>query len=161
MTEQHMITKEQFDSLFSDEITKKAYDKIIAQIDQRFQEICSKFVTLKKGNYSWYSYGNLDYDSEEDNGYFDPEEYKEEIAIGGEYIELPAGYDDRFPTRWLWEENWQEEMLKVSQDYENELELEKQKAKKIKEEKKKKLDALKASIKSKLTPAEFKIISFK
>jgi hypothetical protein len=156
-----MITKEQFESLYSDDITKKQYDAIIELIDERFGEICSKFLVNKNANF-WFSYGNASWDDQDDEGYFDPEEYRENIRIGCDCdcTNPPAGYDYEFPTRWLWEENWQEEMQKVSKEYTEALELKKKKAKEKKETRKKEVEALKASIKSKLTPKELKIVKF-
>ena len=46
-----MITKEQFDSLFDDNITKKEYNRILGLIDERFAEICEKFLKKKNQNY--------------------------------------------------------------------------------------------------------------
>lgn len=155
-----MITKQQFDSLFSFDITKKQYDAIIQQIDERFEEICEKF--LRKTNSSaWYVYGNLSYKDENSEGFFDPEEYKEHIEIGGEYINPPPGYGLSFPTRWLWEESWEEEMQKTVEDYKKLVEVKKGLLKQQREERKLWVKALKASIREKLTPDELKIVKFK
>ena len=56
------ITKEEFDSLYSNNITKKNYDIIISKIDERFSEIIRKIIPNlnRKG---WYDYGNCDYES--------------------------------------------------------------------------------------------------
>ena len=78
------ITKEQFESLYSDKITKKEYDHIISLITDRFSEICKKII--KHHNDMWFDYGNCDYYSENSGGYFDPKEYKNFIEIGGEWV---------------------------------------------------------------------------
>jgi hypothetical protein len=154
-----MISKEQFESLFSDTITKKQYDAIIVQIDERFGEICEKFIQKTSKNRSWYVYGNLFYEDEHSEGFFDPEEYKEYVEIGGEWIEPPPGYDLKFPTRWLWED-FDEELKQTISEYKNQENLKKIKAKEEQEAKKKKISILKKRIHSKLTPEEFKIIKF-
>ena len=106
-----MITKEQFDSLFDDNITKKEYDSTIGQINRRFSEICEKFLKTSPYRPSWYDYDTANLHDEAIDGHFDPKRYKETIYITGEYIGLPPGYFDfEFPTRWLWEENWEQEM---------------------------------------------------
>ncbi len=158
-----MITKAQFDSLFSEDITKKQYDVIIAEIDKRFHEICKKFIHKESGSdgRGWYDYGNVSYDDENSEGYFDPEEYKENIQVGGEWIDTSPGYDAEFPTRWLWEENWEEEMKQTSEKYKQEVLAEKQKKKQQRETKKQQAEILKRSIKAKLTSEELKIVRFK
>jgi len=113
-----MITKKQFDLLYSDDVTKKEYDAIIRQIGERFDEICRKFIRKTNKSRAWYAYGNWEWYGSE--GFFDPAEYQEYIEISGEWIEPPPGYDLAFPTRWLWEENWEKEMKQVSEEYEKE-----------------------------------------
>lgn len=155
-----MITKQQFDSLFSDNITRKQYDTIIQQIDERFGEICEKFLRKRNKSRAWYDYGNLYIEDEYSEGHFDPDEYKEYIEINGEWIEPPAGFDFSFPTRWLWEADWEKEMKKISEDYETQLEARKAKEKKRRETRQQQVELLKASIKAKLTPEELKIVKF-
>jgi hypothetical protein len=154
-----MITKEKVELLLSDNITVKEYDAIVFEIDARFTEICKKFLIL--GPNSWFDYDNLDYDSENSNGYFDIENYKENIGIGGEGIKAPGNYDLSFPTRWLWEENWEEEMRDtIIKD-----KIKEQKTKELKKLKRKesleKKNKLKKSILSKLTAEELKLVKFK
>lgn len=151
------VTKEEVESLSSLFITKVDYDKIIAKINQRFIEICSKIaINIKNNkNYGWFDYSNCNYACENSKGYFDPVLYKDHIGIGGEYINLPAPYDiseilqaPYIPTRWLWED-----------DYLNEFKKETKKAKP--KPTKKDIQTIKKSIKSKLTDEELKYISFK
>lgn len=106
------ITKELFDSLYSENITKKEYDRIINLIDNRFADIVLLLRPSLK-NKGWFDYGNCSYDSSCDSegfrGYFDLINYKENIDIGGEYCGLEPKihdgdgyYNNSFPTRWLW-----------------------------------------------------------
>lgn len=110
-----MVSKEEFLLLYDDKITKKRYDDIIEKIDERFCEIC-KFFLKKKGGRFWFDYDTGTWNNEDSNGFFDPNEYKERIRIIGENFSFPIGYDDDdddekgIPTRWLWEENYKEEV---------------------------------------------------
>lgn len=164
------ITKEQFDKLYSKDVSKKEYDNIISKIDERFAEICNKI--LLKNPRRWYDYANCDYNSENSNGYFDPEEYKLEIAIGGEYASLPEPfysypYEDKnsylencFPTRWLWED-FEKEFKTQVKKYKLEILKEKEMAKNKRLELKNKKSEFKKIIQSKLTKEELKYIKFK
>lgn len=152
-----MITKEEFDSLYSDEITKKQYDEIVNRINLRFVEICNKFLR-KKNKTAWFDYGNASYDYSDDiNGYFNPQLYQDYVGILGESIEPPPGYGYEFPTRWLWEEHWEAEMkAEVALIEDVKLKKKEQQAKR-----KEYLATLRESIKSKLTSEELKVIKFK
>ena len=154
------ITKREFDSLYSDDITKKEYDRIIDKIDSRFSEIV---LTLKPDlrKKGWYDYGNCSYDSEESGGYFDTQWYKDEIEIGGEYAYLPDPYGEYIPTRWLWEDGFEVEFSKEVAGHKKALELKKKKAKETAQKRKLEKVKLRKSIEKKLTKEELKIIKFK
>lgn len=151
-----MITKQEFDSLYSDEITKKQYNQIVEKIDIRFVEII-KILFPNKSKYSWFCYGN-DIES------FSPEDYKEDIQVCGENLNNDDFFDcydcGYFPTRWLWEDFEKEYKQDISQ-----FRLEKEKVKKAAADKRKLLKEkkieMKAIIQSKLTKEELKYISFK
>lgn len=149
-----MITEKEFKSLFDDTITKKEYDEIIRKIDNRFSEICQELFC--KNNKSWYDYDTGGYE-ENNEGRFIPEIYKEEIFIIGENIEPPPGLDYGFPTSWLWNMDYKNEVKQIKESY---LESEKKK-KKQKQIRLEKINLLKNSIKNKLTEEELKIIKFK
>lgn len=155
-----MITKEQVESLFNGKVIKNEYDKIIHQIDKRFDEICKKFLSIKK-SYGWYDYDNICHYEFNSNGYFDPERYREYISITGEWIKPPDGFDLNFPTRWLWEENWEREMQKTIEEYKKQTIVKKHQIKNRQETKKQKKELLITNIKSKLTKEELKIVKFK
>ena len=157
----HIITKEQFKSLFGPNIKKSDYDTIISKIDKRFSEIV---VTLKPsivngGN--WFVYGNYDYRSENDEGHFDPHQFEDNISIGGENNGLNIPFDYEFPTKWLWESDYlvqynkEVELFKLKEEQRKDLEKAKKQVKVNK-----KLE-MKQVIQSKLTKEELKYISFK
>lgn len=164
------ITQEQFNRIYSKNITKKEYDDIITQINERFNEICNKILLKNPGR--WFDYSNCGYGSEYSNGYFDPEEYKMEISIGGEYAKLPEPfysypYEDKdsclencFPTRWLWED-FEEEFKTQVDKYKLEILKEKESTKNKRQELKNKKSEFKKIIRSKLTKEELKYICFK
>ena len=165
------ITKTEFDSLYSDNITKKEYDRIIELINFRFSEICNKI--LKKGARGWFDYANCGYESDHAEGHFDPTKYKEFTEIGGEYISLPAPYDSlgvcgySFPTRWFWEDFEVEFTTKVAEAKAEKILKDQKIQKKMEEFRQKRAEfnknkpAMKNQIKSKLTEEELKYITFK
>jgi len=153
------ITKEQFDKLYDTDISKREYDNIIGQIDSRFYEIVTSLVGKK--NKQWFDYGNCDYDSEDSNGYFDPEEYREYITVGGENCRLSDPYRDGFPTRWLWEESFKLEFDRDVLIHETELEIEKNKEKSKREELKIRKLKFREVITAKLSKEELRYIQFK
>lgn len=158
-----MITQEQFESLYCDNITKKQYDNIIQQIDKRFVEICNVFCVKMKGyeDQAWFDYDNCTYEGDNSGGHFDEEEYREYIRIGGEWIDPPEGYDAEFPTRWLWEQNFEKELKETIKKHQQKNRAKKKKIKERKEAKKQRYQILHASIRKKLTPEELQVIEFK
>jgi hypothetical protein len=154
------ITKAQFDSLTSDTITKKEYDYIINRITDRCDEIVLKMLESEDPNF-WWDFGNCDFDSEESEGVFDPQEYKEFVNIGGEHVNFPEPYGGRydagFPTRWLWED-WELEFNEEVKAHMTKKLAKKEKIKKQKETRKHNREALRASAFAKLTPEERKAV---
>lgn len=155
-----MITEKEFRSLFDENITKKEYNRITNEIDKRFIEICDKFLIKRHKSKSWFDYDTGGFE-EGNGGFFEPEAYEDDIYIVGEYIESPPGYDLQFPTRWLWEENFEEEMKSISKEFLNKQEKQKKKQVKDNKLKKEKIDKLKSNIQNKLSKEELAIIKFK
>lgn len=153
-----MITKEEFDSLYTDEITVKKYNEIIKKIDKRFAEICQKF--LIKNSQGWFDYDNH-YDYGYLGGRFDPIIYKENISIDGNF-QLPPGYDESIiPTRWLWEKNWENEVKEKIQKEKEKEKIQKEKLRKEKAFNKKEKNRILKSIKNKLTKEELDFLNIK
>ena len=150
-----VITKKEFASLFSEDISKRDYDRIIEKIDKRFVEICDQFLVKKDPAY-WFDYCNGSYSDDCAEGYFDPVYYKDSIGIIGENIDPPPGYDFEFPTRWLWEENFQDE-VKAAEEKERIRVIKLQAAR---EEKKRREEKIIESIRQKLTAEELKFVKF-
>ena len=154
------LNKEEFDKLYSENITKKEYNEIIKKIDRRFSEIMLDLKpSIKKRG--WFDYGNCTYtDSNGSYGYFDRTLYEKEIMIGGEYAELPEPFSYYIPTKWLWQD-YREEFDSMTREYIENLSKKKAQAKIKAQQRKLKKDKLKLSIKNKLTEEELKIIKFK
>lgn len=154
----HKITKKEFDALYDPNITLRKYEEIIGKIDERFSEIVLTILPdiRKKG---WYDYGNCSYEDENSNGSFDPDEYKDEISVGGEFALLPEPYDcdNSFPTRWLWED-FEDEFVSEISKYKSKKEREKLLAKQKRDALKAKKEAIWESVKKKLTKEELKYI---
>jgi len=162
MKNNYKLTKEEFDSLYDKNITVSRYDEIMSKIDERFGYICDKFLIKKygNGNSPWYDYSNIDITRYDSEGYFDTVEYRDDIFITGRNIDYPDGFYNSFPTRWLWED-FEEELKETIEKTKKKEQKEKQKRKTYVEERKKKIEILKESIRQKLTPEEFKILKFK
>lgn len=154
-----MITKQQFDSLYSPDIKKSEYDLIISEIDDYFAKII-RLIKKPKTN-EWFDFDNTP-GEENTRGYFDPKEYKTEIMIGGNYS-LPDPYYLSIPTRWLWtnKEDILKEYKEKVQEYIEIRNRNKELAKQKNKEKKEYRATLINQIKSKLTKEELKIVSFK
>lgn len=149
------ITKQDFDKLYDENISKKEYDRIIKLIDARFVSIVEKMIP-NIPNQAWFCYGNCS-NRDRTNGFFDPQLYRENIYIGG-HINVPDPFESfGIPARWLWE------------DFEDEMKLAIQKAKL--EETKRNLQAeadkrereikkieMHSQIKSKLSEEELKYV---
>lgn len=157
------ITKEEFDSLYSDTITKKNYDEIIAKIETRFIEICGKIVRKTDKYRGWFDYGNCGYDGDESRGYFDPKRYRNYVEIGGEWINLieplAEDFDLCFPTKWLWED-FEAEVATITQNYKTIVAQRRKEHTAATKQRKAEIAKLKASIKKKLSAKELKIVKF-
>jgi hypothetical protein len=148
-----ILTKEEFDLLYDENISKKLYDEIISKIDMRMYEIVKDISIYPNISKFWVDYHN---GGKEVNGYFDTHRYREYIFLDGEFTFPDYLNSSYIPTRWLWSDYKSE--IKELQEKE---EKRKEKAKDSANKRKEKKETLKISIKSKLTPEELKIIKFK
>jgi len=152
------LTLEEYQSLYSDKITKGEYDRIIDKIDKRFLYIMETICT----RLNWYDYDN---GWKETNGHFEPNKYHANrnsyINFDGEYT-LPPPYNTcpDIPIKWLWED-FEENFKKEVSDFKTQKEHEKIKLKNQRIELKAKKVAMKRLIQSKLSKEELKFIKFK
>jgi len=161
------FTKRQFDKLCDENIRKRDYDSIIDLINLRFGEIVLLIKPAIK-NKGWFDYGNCTYSGEESGGFFDPKEYNAYIDVGGEWADLPTGFEEEygensFPTCWLWTSNEKikEVIKKIERKYETAAEAKKAKAKKQRETRKENKEKFEKIIRKKLTKEELKHVKFK
>lgn len=156
----YLLTKKEFESLSSDNITKKQYDDIVEKINKRFYEIVVGIVG--KRNLHWVDYDN-GYD--EQDGYFDLERYKNGICFEGEgrakFSEFVDVLDWEIPIEWLWEEDYKEQYEKLAIEIRSEEENRKQKGKEKREARKEWLNKMKIQIENKLTKEEISAVTFK
>lgn len=153
------ITKEEFDLLYDNDISKKQYDVIINKIDDRFGEVfhlIRKIQGIKESDS-----GDLDYNtgSDEKDGFFDINRYSEDICFISD-MRLKEPYVESFPTRFLWED-CADEIKKKTDACIEALRLSKEKKKETLELRKQKKQDMKRIISSKLTVEELKFIKFK
>jgi len=162
------LTQESFNKIYSQDISKREYDEIIKEIDDRFGDVVMLVNPSIKKNGGWFVYGNCDYNSRTDEGCFEPDEYNEYITVGGEgkFPEPYCNSDEGFGyicTRWLWMEDseilneYNAEVEKAILEYIHKKEMGKQK----RETAKLKKAEMKKIITAKLTKEELKYISFK
>ena len=162
------LSKDEYLKLYSDDTPKKEYDRIITKIDERFGEVVLLIHPTITSGRGWFVYGNYNYNDERDEGFFDPQEYENEISIGGE-CEFPEPYcftnegNGYIPTKWLWADN--KEILKEFSQEIKKCKNEKLKEKKLAQQKradlKERKSQFKQIIQSKLTKEELKYIKFK
>lgn len=163
------IKQSDIDLLSSDDISKKNYDQIIKSIDDRFGYVFLKFMEIVGRTVDWFDFDNEG--GEYTRGYFDPNEYKDEIMITGSYDHdhksINSFYDsDAIPTKWLTYDFEEELLADFSKHQANEKVLNEEKIK-INRLKKSEWDSdtaktkkMKELIKSKLTSEELKYVKF-
>lgn len=152
------LTKEEYFSLWSDDISKKQYDIIISKINDRFYYIM-KTICIEL---NWWDFDN---GWEEGSGFFEPCDYYKNsntyITFRGNY-RLPQPYSScpNIPIRWLWED-FEESFKKEVEEYKIKKEQDKIKAKEKRELAKINKENMRGIISSKLTKEELKYIKFK
>lgn len=156
------------DSLSSDSITKKEYESIIGLIATRVDEIWKYILEASKRRLDWYAFQNDVYDGHgngSSGGAFDPVADAEYIEFTGEFGRIYENdyypYNEGFPTRFLWEVNYQDEVEFTIKDAEFKNDSKKDDKKQKRLALKAKREELSKSIKSKLTKEELKCVTFK
>lgn len=160
--ETHKLNKEEFLSLFDEDIKMKEYKRIIELVDARFAYIMYTLFKLSGIDSHWYDYDNEREEGE--NGYFDPVSYKERTGFTGSFGDpkLDNSYieDENFPTRWFYED-FEKEIIDDITERKRKEEEKKEKERKKLEKAKAHKEKIIASIKSKLEPHELACITFK
>lgn len=95
------LTKEMFEKLSDENISKKSYDAIVKLCHKAFSERFEKVCEYMQIKIRWYDYDNGSTENEI-NGHFDPVKYAEEIDVDGEFSTDNEDIIRHFPTRFLW-----------------------------------------------------------
>lgn len=160
------ITKEEFYSLYSEDISKKSYDNIIIKINHRVDEVWRDILNIQGIKLDWYDYdngGGRDNDGDPINGNFVPELYEEDIGFTGEWsgnVDYDKPYNNYIPTKFLWED-YEEKVLEDIKSYKENKERKKIENTAKRLELKERRKVMIESIKSKLTKEELRFIKFK
>jgi hypothetical protein len=95
------IEKERFDKLYDENISRKEYNLILAEVEERVGELMEKVLIWNDD--TWWIYDNGSFDEDNKPGFFDPYRYHEDIDITGEFhfIDCMKG-SEGIPTKWIW-----------------------------------------------------------
>jgi len=158
------------DSMTSESITKKEYDTLLSLIHNRVDVIWKEICLQGKHKLKWYSFDNDEhaYDNDgngSDGGEFDPKEYRDYISLIGEYacsIDTEMyQYREGFPTALLWDKDYKKTIADhIAECKQDDILAKQQKKEKATMRKQKRVELI-ASIRSKLTPEEWRIVKFK
>jgi hypothetical protein len=177
----NQLTKEEFEKLFSDEITVKEKKVLTEKVLDRIQNIVEKTAKLFNFKVEWYDFDNGDADAEID-GYFDVDRYQNVIDFEGRFLVDDKtkenyfdssyvieskdfhlnGYRFSIPSDWL-HENVDEKLLETFNNIQNDWKSKQEKAEAKRASAKAralKAPEIMASIRSKLTPEELSYITF-
>jgi predicted metalloprotease len=159
------ITKQMVDSLSSDIITKKDYERIVVLIGEKVDEIWRFILKTSKRRLNWYAFRNdvpYGHGNGSSGGEFDPITDKEFIKLRGDFQINDAlePFGEGFPTEFLWSENYPELVKKAMAEGKKEKRRQQIKAAKNKSDLQKKIELARASIRQKLTSEELKYIEF-
>lgn len=154
------LTFELFQQLWTDDITKSEWNRIVRLARERACAVWVKLLALQNRKWIWYDFDNEG--GEEAPGTFDPKLYQNEVRMIGEYYGSYDGpFEEGFPTRFLWEPEWEEEVKQATKEHRQAKEEKKAKAKLKREKTKKKKAEMRKQIEAKLTKEELKYIKFK
>jgi len=162
-----VIDKDLIDEMLDENISKKRYKEIEVIVNEKAQAVWYEICHICGRKIVWWGFSNdveLGNGNGSTGGTFDPEIYYDEIEMIGHYTNSKKYYDlydYGFPTRFLWEENWQNEVVENCEKYKTKQEEKKAKEKIKRKENKILKSEIQAKIKSKLTKDELKYIKFK
>jgi len=154
------ITKEEFELLYDEEVSKKKYDDLMEKLEDRVKEICDAFL-VKIENYRWGG-GRLNkqYLSLENDTERIPFECYGHVDIPEEDCDVK---DSEFPVKWLWDDDgeFEEKYAKAHRELLAKEKKAKEDIKNAKDTMKQKLYDIQTSLEQKLLPEELKHVSLK
>jgi hypothetical protein len=163
------ISKEEYYSIFSDDITKKNYNSLVSKITDRCNFIIRKIAEVQDIKVNWWDFDNYPSNVDDGNGHFDAKKNDKFITFDGDFddskIESDAVFltDLQFPVEFIWmdDEDITKEVKSKFEKNKKELEEKKAKIKERTEALKKTKKEMIDKIKSKLTKEEIRFIKFK
>lgn len=163
------ITRELVEKTADENIPRKEYNAILAAISLKADEIWRYILDQSGRNLGWYAFENdVSYGrgNGSSGGNFDYNNDKDFIEFVGEYSSFGDvsdfyQYESGFPTRFLWEEDYQSEVINHITEAKALAEAAFLARKAKKQEKKDRQKTIRASIESKLTKEELSFITWK
>ena len=162
-----VVPKSKIQKLSDKKITRAEYNEIIEEISSRVDDIWKFIIKASGRTLDWYSFSNdkHEYDGNgSDGGEFDPRYDAEFIEIIGESSWLDGGhydYNEGFPTKFLWDANYEEEVLTHVKQAREQIKLAKENKKIQKTSRMAKNKEIIAGIRAKLSKEELKLVKFK
>ena len=165
----HRLIKEEFELIFSEDITIKLRKELLEKINKRFEYIIPKAFDLLDVKVGWYDFSN---ESEEANGWFDPDRYNRGVTsfrCEHDNTDCEHSFVDtwQFPNSWYYED-FEEDFLEEVANFDKKRKEREALAKKKRLEKKKKKEsflkkaaAFQESIRAKLSEEEMKYSTFR
>lgn len=159
------LDKVEVQRILAGECSLAEFNAFKKPIEDRMNYVVRKIVELSNLSLDWWDFDNLG-EGQEDRGFFDPLVYHEFVGIvrectGNSYKNMCfEKYEEKIPVSFLWMD-FEEQVAKEFEDFKNHIDANFITAANKAVEHKKELDAIIASVKSKLTPQEMSYIQFK
>ena len=159
------LDKVEVQRIIAGECSLAEFNAFQKPIEDRMNYVVRKIVELSNLSLEWWDFDNLG-EGEDDRGHFDIEAYSKSVGITGErtgssYKNMCfEKYEKQIPVQFLWID-FEEQVAKEFDDFKNHIDANFITAANKAVEHKKELDAIIASVKSKLTPQEMSYIQFK
>lgn len=151
--------------MLAGEFTMSEFKAFEPLIDSRMNYVVRQIASISNLKLDWWDFDNLG-EGEDEPGRFDFEAYSKSIGIAGELTGTSYKnmcfdkYEKQIPVQFLWMD-FEEQVAKEFEDFKTNIDVNFINAANKAVENKKELDAIIASVKSKLTPEEMAYIQFK
>ena len=103
-----IISKDRVLKLSNPDITKREYDAIVLEVENRINYIWENLLKISDREFVWYAFRG-------DVNYINPRTDNEKIWFEGEFSSsvIDGDFQNGFPTRFIWTEDevWQKEVL--------------------------------------------------
>lgn len=114
--EKNLLTQEEFDMLFDDNVSVKKQKQLQEKVGNRFVYIMHEMTQILDRELIWFDFDNEG--GERRPGYFDSDKYKNEIRFVGDMHNKTKffEYENSFPTTWL-KEDFEDALKLEYQDF--------------------------------------------